>query len=99
MAALTVQQVENDIAQIGVIALNANKAAVVAAINAGEAWVLTTLTNLIKALPVPKGILGNVEGDIEKAVGSEIETYVAGLAKTYGGEAVFDLLVALLTKV
>ena len=98
MASLTVAQVESDVAQLAVALLTQNEVAVVASLNAGEAAIMTGLANLIKNLPVPKGIFGSFEGDILSGLESEFETYLASLAGKYGGQAVFNLIIELLQK-
>jgi S-adenosylmethionine:diacylglycerol 3-amino-3-carboxypropyl transferase len=98
MAALTIQQVESDVIGIAVSVLNANKAAIVADINAGETAITATIVTALKSLPAVKGVVGLVAGPIEATLESDLTAYVAKLVATYGGEQVFDLLIALLTK-
>jgi hypothetical protein len=98
MASITLAEVEADVAALAIAAINANKPALIAAVNAGEAQIVTGLASLLKSIPVPAGIFGSVEKDIEGVFEGQLETYVQSLITKYGGEAVVDLVIALLGK-
>lgn len=76
------------IADMMTATFEADKTQVISLITQGEGDLKTALTNAIKNLPKPSGLLGVVFPMIEKSA----ETYADALLAQYGPDVIFALL-------
>ncbi len=98
MAQTILQEIEAGALGAIISGLNTNQATVLAWFQTGETEATQQLANLLKLIPSVKGTLAIVVGPVEAAIEAAIEAYAASVVAKYPPQQLFDLLIALLTK-
>ena len=89
---LTPNKIAGEVADLLVGVYQGQKPAIEAFIAGNEAKIAPALAKMLADLPRPKGIFGDIEGQIETTIGQQLVVYVTALLQQYGADAVYNII-------